>query len=226
MAGERGPAKEVFFAQEHVPGRLCASDFTHMTELGVTIGGEPFEHMVYHFVLTYSNWEDVTHLLLGELREPQRRVAERGVGAGRRAGRAPHRPDEPGGEQASGSEEFTRRYEAVMAHYGVRPQEIKRARARERRRRAEPHRFKRGGGAGVAAARQPRLSEPGSVRGVPAGCVRARNARRKERCRRREEHAAGACRPGGWSRSKRERVRVQSGSMISVERNVYSVPAA
>ena len=32
-----GPAKEVFFAQVHHPGRLCASDFTHCTELGVTI---------------------------------------------------------------------------------------------------------------------------------------------------------------------------------------------
>jgi hypothetical protein len=32
-----GPAKEVFFAQQHPPGRLGASDFTHMEELGVTI---------------------------------------------------------------------------------------------------------------------------------------------------------------------------------------------
>ena len=31
-----GPAKEVFFAQQHVPGRLSASDFTHMDELGIT----------------------------------------------------------------------------------------------------------------------------------------------------------------------------------------------
>jgi hypothetical protein len=55
-----GPAKEVFFGQVHHPGRLCASDFTHMTELGVTIAGQTFEHMVYHFVLTYSNWESAT----------------------------------------------------------------------------------------------------------------------------------------------------------------------
>src|ERR1022692_4408691 len=55
-----GPAKEVFFAQVHHPGRLCASDFTHCTELGVTINGIPFTHMIYHFVLTYSNWETGT----------------------------------------------------------------------------------------------------------------------------------------------------------------------
>ena len=57
---QHGPAKEVYFAQVHEPGRLGASDFTHMTSLGVTIAGEPFDHLVYHFVLTHSNWEQVT----------------------------------------------------------------------------------------------------------------------------------------------------------------------
>lgn len=52
-----GPPKEVFFAQEHHPGRLCQSDFTFMNSLGITICGEPFDHLVYHFILTYSNWE-------------------------------------------------------------------------------------------------------------------------------------------------------------------------
>lgn len=31
-----------------------------MTSLNITIAGQPFEHMVFHFVLTYSNWESVT----------------------------------------------------------------------------------------------------------------------------------------------------------------------
>jgi hypothetical protein len=34
-----GPVKEVFFAQRHQPGRLSASDFTHMSELEITIQG-------------------------------------------------------------------------------------------------------------------------------------------------------------------------------------------
>src|SRR5207244_3472694 len=53
----QGPAKEVFFTQVHEPGRLGASDFTHCSELGITIGGVSFPHLIYHFVLTYSNWE-------------------------------------------------------------------------------------------------------------------------------------------------------------------------
>src|SRR5229473_2109128 len=52
-----GPAQEVFFSQKHEPGRLCASDFTHMTGLQITINRQTLEHLVYHFVLTYSNWE-------------------------------------------------------------------------------------------------------------------------------------------------------------------------
>jgi hypothetical protein len=34
---EQGPAREVFFAQVHHPGRLAASDFTHCSDLGVTL---------------------------------------------------------------------------------------------------------------------------------------------------------------------------------------------
>ena len=55
-----GPEREVFFAQEHQPGALCQSDFTHMSELGVRVAGQPFAHLVYHFVLTHSNWETGT----------------------------------------------------------------------------------------------------------------------------------------------------------------------
>jgi hypothetical protein len=42
------------------PGRLSPSDFTHMNELGVTIQGQSFPHLIYHLVLTYSNWESAT----------------------------------------------------------------------------------------------------------------------------------------------------------------------
>jgi len=55
--GMEGPSREVFFSQKHVPGRLSQSDFTHMTSLEITIGGQRFPHLLYHFVLAYSNWE-------------------------------------------------------------------------------------------------------------------------------------------------------------------------
>ena len=55
-----GPMKEVMFAQRYHPGKLCESDFTHMTSLGITLGAQAFPHMIYHFVLPYSNWETGT----------------------------------------------------------------------------------------------------------------------------------------------------------------------
>ena len=58
-----GPAKEVFFDQHHKPGELCESDFTHMSGLGITIESVPFNHLIYHFVLTYSKLGDRYDLL-------------------------------------------------------------------------------------------------------------------------------------------------------------------
>ena len=57
---EEGPSKNVFFPQVHHPGVLSESDFTRMGSLGVTICGSLFDHLIYHFVLTYSNWETGT----------------------------------------------------------------------------------------------------------------------------------------------------------------------
>ena len=34
-------------------------DFTHCGELGVTAGGEPFGHLLFHFVLSHSGWRYV-----------------------------------------------------------------------------------------------------------------------------------------------------------------------
>jgi transposase len=56
----KGPGNEVFFPQVYTPGEWCESDFTRMKPLGVTLNGIPFDHMLYHFVLCYSNWETGT----------------------------------------------------------------------------------------------------------------------------------------------------------------------
>lgn len=57
--GLYGPEREVFFPQVHRPGAQCQSDFTSMNALQVTLGGLRFPHLLYHFVLVYSNWESV-----------------------------------------------------------------------------------------------------------------------------------------------------------------------
>jgi transposase len=52
-----GAGKEVFFTQQHEPGRVLAVDWTDMGGLGVTVRGCAFAHKLFHAVLPYSNWE-------------------------------------------------------------------------------------------------------------------------------------------------------------------------
>jgi len=55
-----GPEKEIFFPQAHRAGEAAQTDFTWANELGITILGEPFEHMLCVTVLPYSLWQWAT----------------------------------------------------------------------------------------------------------------------------------------------------------------------
>ena len=44
------------FEQRHEPGREGAFDFTDCTELGITIAGQVFVHLLFQFVLSFSKW--------------------------------------------------------------------------------------------------------------------------------------------------------------------------
>ena len=114
-----GPGKEVFFSQVHRPGELCQSDFTHMNKLGVTINGQPFEHMLYHFVLTYSNWEDCS-ICFSESFES---LSEGLQNALWRLGAVPmtHRTDQLTAAvyRLDDRKEFTNRYKELLNWYGL-----------------------------------------------------------------------------------------------------------
>lgn len=118
----KGPAKEVFFPQVHRPGDLSESDFTSMNTLGITIRGETFDHLLYHFVLSYSNWETGT-ICFSESFESlsagyQNAVWELG-GVSRR-----HRTDRMSAavHKDCNPDKFTVRYRALLRHYGVEPE--------------------------------------------------------------------------------------------------------
>lgn len=114
-----GPAKEVFFPQVYKPGVWCASDFTHMKSLGVMIAGQPFEHMLYHFVLPYSNWETGT-ICFSESYESLSTGLQNalwqlgGVPKYHKTDRFSAAVNKVGSEQ-----EFTDRYQALADHYGL-----------------------------------------------------------------------------------------------------------
>lgn len=218
-----GPAQEVYFGQKHEPGKLCASDFTHMTELGITIQGQTLAHLVYHFVLTYSNWEAGTICYsesLESLTEGwQNAVWELGALPAR------HRTDSLSSavNNMSNLEEFNRRYKAVMNYYGVKPEHTNPASGNENGDVEQSHhRFKRA----VDQALMLRGSRDfGSVEEYAQflkNLMVQRNAGRRERLA--EELKVMRELPARRMESaKRERVKVDSGSLIHVDRNAYSV---
>lgn len=114
-----GQCKEVFFSQIHKPGELGQSDFTHMDKLGVTIGGIPFNHMIYHFVLTYSNWEAGT-VCFSESFESLSQGFQNALWE---LGGVPknHRTDclTTAVNKAGNPEIFTRRYQDLVNHYRI-----------------------------------------------------------------------------------------------------------
>ena len=63
---EHGPEQEVIFRQKHEPGRQGLSDFTRMGSLGVTVAGQPLDHMLYHFRLAWSGFAHARVVLGGE----------------------------------------------------------------------------------------------------------------------------------------------------------------
>ena len=117
-----GPEREVMFPQLHRPGEYAQSDFTHMGSLGITLGGEPFAHLFYHFVLPYSNWE--TGLICGG--ESFETLVAGLQAAVWELGRVPaiHRTDNLSAathELREGGRTFNERYRQVLGHYGMRP---------------------------------------------------------------------------------------------------------
>jgi transposase len=117
---QNGPHKEVMFPQEPRPGEYAQSDYTSMNDLGITIGGEPFDHLVYHFMLPYSRWESGM-VCFSESFETLIAGFQRAVGE---LGRVPHKHRTDNLTAAThdlkeGGRAFNERYLGAMAHYGV-----------------------------------------------------------------------------------------------------------
>jgi hypothetical protein len=115
-----GPDLEVFFPQEHQPGVRGLSDFTDMSKLCVTIGGAPFGHRLYHFVLAFSRWEYANVVEGGESFEALAAGLQNALW---QAGGCPreHRSDSLSAafKNLTEQEDFTTRYAALLDHYGM-----------------------------------------------------------------------------------------------------------
>lgn len=115
-----GPGKEVMFEQVHVPGREGAFDFTDGTELGVTIAGQVFAHLLFQFILSFSKWRYVglafSETFEALLRGLQGALWELGgvpaVWRSDNLSAATH-------QLPGGGRELNRRFAAVLEHYGA-----------------------------------------------------------------------------------------------------------
>lgn len=119
-----GEEREVMFRQVHEPGRLGLSDFTDMGAIGVTIAGQPLDHLLYHFRLPWSGFEHA-HVILGG--ESFVALAEGLQNALWSVGAAPHyhRSDSLSAAfrnlDSDARADLTARYEALCAHYRMKP---------------------------------------------------------------------------------------------------------
>jgi transposase InsO family protein len=119
-----GPEQDVIFRQQHPPGRMGLSDFTDMADLSITITGEPFDHRLYHFRLAFSGFEHA-HVVLGG--ESFVALAEGLQNALWALGGVPeqHRSDSLSAAfrnlDRDAQEDLTRRYDALIGHYGMTP---------------------------------------------------------------------------------------------------------
>jgi transposase len=220
-----GPSKEVFFSQVHEPGRLGSSDFTHMDKLGVTIGGQRFDHLLYHFVLTYSNWEHVTVCFS----ESFSSFSEGLQNALWNLGASPdrHRNDRMSlaVHQDGHTEEFTQNHRALMSHYGIKPEATNASSAHENGDCEQAHRRVKETVEQALLLRGSRdFASRADYEAWLHDLVERRNAGRRQRLA--EERARLQPLPAGRLPSVlRHRVKVSHGSTIRVQNNAYSVPS-
>ncbi|MFK7973892.1 MAG: IS21 family transposase [Rickettsiaceae bacterium] len=116
-----GPDKEVMFPQEIRPGRQSQSDYTHMDSLGVTIAGKAFSHLLFHFMLPYSRWEDASVCFTESFDSLTAGYEQAVCKLGKQA--PEHRTDNQSAvsTRIKGKMVFTERWQEFMKHYGVVP---------------------------------------------------------------------------------------------------------
>lgn len=223
--GLEGEPKEVFFPQDHHPGDLCASDFTHMSELKVTIQGSPFPHMLYHFVLTYSNWESIT-LCFSENLES---LSEGFQNALWQLGGVPkrHRTDRLTAAMSNfeNQPKFGSRYKAILDHYGVEGTKTQPSSPNENGDVEQSHyRLKTAVDQALMLRGSRDFEDLKKYRAFLKDLVIKRNASRSERFKEESVHL-GELPQDRIQDSTVSIVRVGRGSTVRIKENTYSVPS-
>ena len=218
--------------QVHRPGEVLQTDGTWLTGLEVTIQGQPFKHILIHSVLPYSNWEwgriaqseslAALHLGLRSAFIKLEHVPEY------------HRTDNssaatywPGAKARSDQKrEYTDGYLQLLAHYGIKPQTTHLSSPQENGDVESAHR-------GTKRAIEQHLLLRGnrdfeSIEAYEAFLFEVMDRRNHPRRDALAEELA-LMKPlcaAPLAINSQVRVRVSRGSLIRVQRKVYSVPTS
>lgn len=218
-----GPSQEIFFPQLHHPGELAQSDYTHMGKLGITIANQPFDHLLYHFVLTYSNWETGS-ICFSESFES---LSEGLQSALWELGGVPraHQTDRltAAVQKSLHPDEFTARYQGLLKHYGMNGRKTQASSPNENGDiEQRNHRFKRAVAQALLLRGSADFSTVDEYRLFLKKLFCRLNSGRRERLL--EEQRVLLSLPGERLEScKRLSVSVGPSSTIRVNHNVYSV---
>lgn len=122
-----GPEKEVMFPQDHPPGREGVLDFTHATGLGVRIAGVVLHHLLFVFKLSCSGWT-WAQVAFGETYEALLEGLQGAfwaLGGVTEVARHDNLSAATHELKRAGGRGLTKRFEAVLEHYGLRSTRIR-----------------------------------------------------------------------------------------------------
>jgi hypothetical protein len=224
---QHGSTREVIFPQIHRPGVDAQSDFTHMESLGITLGGVPFPHLVFHLVLSYSNIEAI-QVCFSESFESLVEGIETclwSIGGVPQRHRTDHLSAAIHPLDAEGRAEAKERYGVVMRHYGLEATTNNLGIAHENGDVEQSHfRFKEAVDQALRVRGSREFADRATYTRFLLHQVKQRNLTRQVRWA--EEQAVLRPLPASWLALCRElRVRVSRFSTIQVLRNTYSVPS-
>ncbi len=219
-----GPDKDIFFPQDIPVGKQSQSDFTWCKELNITIAGEPFEHMLFHFMLPYSRWEFASIAFSESFQSLTEGYAAAVKELG---GVAPeHRTDNLAAAVPIGERKiFQRRWKDFLGHFGVRPSSNNPRQSNENGSVEKSHDL-------LKKALDQRLRLRGSRDFVSRDSyenfvqtvVNRRNSDRKERLNV-ELRVLAELPRRDWNAPQELFVSVRPWSTVSILRSVYSVPS-
>jgi hypothetical protein len=226
-------SQELSLEQVRQPGEMMQTDGTWMTELGITINGQAFPHLLIHSVLPYSNWEwgrvaqseSLLAIRLGVQSALMKLAHIPKIHQTDNTTAATHKLGPEASEKSLEERGFNEEYLQLMAHYGMEPQTIHVGNPNEN------GDIEASNGAFKQAVKQHLLlrgsTDFESLEAYEAflgQVMEKRNALRREKLAE-EQAVMRPLRAAPWPEMRELRVRVNRAGIIRVQNNGYSVPS-